>query len=137
MAPEILDIVGVNCYSFGQMGSASRDRTPPCRPTTPASNRWVSLTRVWERYRRPMIVGETSGLGEGRADWLRNIVEESLAAVRRGIDLHGVCLFPAVDMPNWHSGEWLHNGICDLVEEGRPAPCPFEPYVAERRWRAS
>jgi hypothetical protein len=21
-------------------------------------------------------------------------------------------------MPDWHTGEWLHNGICDLVDEG-------------------
>ena len=65
-------------------------------------------------------------------------MEESLAAVRQGIDLHGVCLFPAVDMPDWHSGEWLHNGICDLVEEGGDLRrVPFEPYVAElRRWQS-
>jgi len=57
--------------------------------------------------------------------------------VRQGIDLHGVCLFPAVDMPNWHSGEWLHNGICDLVEEGDDLRrVPFEPYVTElRHWQ--
>jgi hypothetical protein len=41
-------------------------------------------------------------------------------------------------MPNWHTGEWLHNGICDLVEEdGDLKRVPFEPYVAElRRWQA-
>ena len=57
--------------------------------------------------------------------------------MREGIDLHGVCLFPAVDMPNWHTGEWLHNGICDLVEEGGDLRrVPFEPYIAElRRWQ--
>ena len=39
-------------------------------------------------------------------------------------------------MPNWHSGEWLHNGIYDLFEEGDDLRCePFEPYVAERRRR--
>ena len=40
-------------------------------------------------------------------------------------------------MPNWHTGEWLHNGICDLVEEdGDLKRVPFEPYVAElRRWQ--
>jgi hypothetical protein len=64
-------------------------------------------------------------------------VEESLAAVLKGIDLHGVCLFPAVDMPNWHTGEWLHNGICDLVEEGGDLQRrPFQPYIDElRRWQ--
>jgi hypothetical protein len=30
------------------------------------------------------------------------LMEESLAAVEiAGIELHGVCLFPAVDMPSW------------------------------------
>ena len=66
------------------------------------------------RYRRPVIVAETSGLGGGRADWLNDVVCECLAAVNRGVDLHGVCLFPAVDMPDWHSGKWVKNGIADV-----------------------
>jgi hypothetical protein len=42
-----------------------------------------------------------------------------------------------VDMPNWHTGEWLHNGLCDLVEdEGRLKRVPFQPYIDElRRWQ--
>jgi hypothetical protein len=84
-----------------------------------------------------MLVAETSGMGKGRPDWLRDVMNESMAAVNLGMDLHGICLFPAVDMPDWHTGEWLHNGICDLV------PCaeglsrvPDAEYVAElRRWQ--
>jgi hypothetical protein len=40
-------------------------------------------------------------------------------------------------MPNWHDGQWLHNGICDLAEEsGDLRRVPFEPYVQElRRWQ--
>jgi hypothetical protein len=64
-------------------------------------------------------------------------MEESLAAVDRGIDLHGVCLFPAVDMPDWHTGEWLHMGLCDLEPDGeRLRRVPYGPYVDElRRWQ--
>lgn len=95
------------------------------------------LHRVWDRYHLPMIIGETSGMNEGREDWLRDVMDESLAAVDGGIDLHGVCLFPAVDMPDWHTGEWLHNGLCDVVPEGdvlKRLEC--EPYIAElRRWQ--
>ncbi len=137
-APEILDIVGVNCYSFGQM--ELREQGP--HAALPPGDERIKplgdlLAMAWERYRRPMIVGETSGLGDGRPAWLQDIVEESLAAVRQGMELHGVCLFPAVDMPNWHSGEWLHNGTYDLVEEdGDLKRVPFAPYVAElRRWQ--
>ena len=137
-APEVLDIVGVNCYSFGQMEFRERG---PHTSLGPRDERIEPLGKLlsfaWERYKRPMIIGETSGLGDGRPSWLEDVMEESLAAVRQGIDLHGVCLFPAVDMPNWHDGEWLHNGIADLVPEGGDLRrVPFEPYVAElRRWQ--
>jgi beta-glucosidase/6-phospho-beta-glucosidase/beta-galactosidase len=137
-SPEVLDIVGVNCYSFGQMEYRENG---PHASLGPHDERIRPLgdllTYAWERYRRPMIVGETSGLREGRPDWLCDIVEESLAAVRKGIDLHGVCLFPAIDMPDWHNGEWLHNGLCDLVEEnGRLKRVPYQPYIDElRRWQ--
>jgi hypothetical protein len=54
-----------------------------------------------------------------------------------GIDMHGICLFPAVDMPDWHTGEWLHNGLCDLVPEGENLKrVPADSYVQElRRWQ--
>jgi beta-glucosidase/6-phospho-beta-glucosidase/beta-galactosidase len=136
--PDVLDIVGVNCYSFGQMEFKEQG---PHTSLGPRDDRIKPLgdllSFAWERYHRPMIIGETSGLGDGRPSWLEDVMEESLAAVRKGIDLHGVCLFPAVDMPNWHTGEWLHNGICDLVEDGGDLKrVPFEPYVAElRRWQ--
>ena len=56
---------------------------------------------------------------------------ESLAAVNRGVDLHGICLFPAVDMADWHTGEWLHMGIADVEElpSGALMRTPFPPYV--------
>jgi hypothetical protein len=94
------------------------------------------LTLAWERYHRPILISETSGLKEGRDEWMRDVVEESLAAVNMGIDLQGICLFPAVDMPDWHTGEWLHNGICDLVPEGDNLKrVPYEPFIQElRRW---
>ena len=137
-APEILDIVGANVYSFGQM---EYRESGPHAPLEPGDERIAPLCdmldTVWQRYRRPMIIGETSGLGHGRPDWLRDVMGESLAAVRRGMDLQGVCLFPAVDMPDWHTGEWVGNGICDVREEcGELKRTPNQAYVEElRRWQ--
>ena len=43
--------------------------------------------------------------------------------MHQGIDLHGICLFPAVDMPDWNTGTWVHNGIRRPDRGGRrPAP---------------
>ena len=137
-APEVLDIVGANCYSFGQMEYREHGPHQALGPDDPRIRPLCELlSKVWQRYRRPMIIAETSGLHDGREEWLKDVMEEALAAVDEGIDLHGICLFPAVDMPDWHTGEWLHNGLCDLIDEGgdlRRVPC--RPYIDElRRWQ--
>ena len=137
-SPEILDIVGANNYSFGQMEyreSGPHQALPPGDDRIKPLCELLSL--VWERYRRPMIIGETSGMGHGRAAWLKDVMEESLAAVNEGMDLQGICLFPAIDMPNWHTGQWLNNGICDLIDEDGDLRRELHaPYVDElRRWQ--
>ncbi|MEZ0327950.1 MAG: hypothetical protein ACAH95_18810 [Fimbriimonas sp.] len=133
---ELLDIVGVNCYSFGQMEFREHGPHQALGPRDPRVKPLCDLLRIaWERYGRPMIIAETSGMGDGRPAWLKDVMEECLAAVRQGIDLHGVCLFPTVDMPDWHKGNWLHNGFCDVVEPDLER-VPFQPYVDElRRWQ--
>jgi beta-glucosidase/6-phospho-beta-glucosidase/beta-galactosidase len=136
-SPDILDIVGANNYSFGQMEYRESGPHAALPPDDDRIQPLCDLLQVvYERYRRPMIIGETSGMGAGRTDWLRDVMEESLAAITRGIDLHGICLFPAVDMQDWHTGEWLHNGICDLVPEEGLRRVPDQSYVEElHRWQ--
>jgi beta-glucosidase/6-phospho-beta-glucosidase/beta-galactosidase len=137
-SPELLDIVGANCYSFGQMEYREHGPHVSLEPSDARIQPLCDLlSRIHARYQRPMIIAETSGLNHGRKDWLKDVMEEALAAVDQGIDLHGVCLFPAVDMPDWHTGEWLHNGLCDVVDEGGVLQRrPFEPYIDElHRWQ--
>jgi beta-glucosidase/6-phospho-beta-glucosidase/beta-galactosidase len=137
-SPEILDIVGANNYSFGQM---EYRESGPHQALPPDDKRIKPLCElmhlVWHRYKLPMIIGETSGMNEGREDWLRDVMDESLAAVEAGIDLHGICLFPAVEMPDWHTGQWLKNGLCDMQPDGEILHrIECEPYIAElRRWQ--
>ncbi len=135
-SPEILDVVGVNCYSFGQMELRCDG---PHASLPPNDDRIIPLHRliefVWHRYQRPMVIAETSGLRDGRSEWLDDVMQESLAAVNDGIDLQAVCLFPGVDMPDWNTGEWLHNGIADLIEEGMDLRrAPDSRYVDRLRW---
>ncbi|HVM22060.1 MAG TPA: hypothetical protein VM308_02010 [Sphingomicrobium sp.] len=137
---ELIDILGLNNYSFGQMeyagGGKPNDALEPgddrIRPV--ADLIWES----WDKYKRPCIIAETSGLYGGRPDWLNDITCEGLAAVNRGVDLQGICLFPAVDMTDWHTGKWLHMGIADVEElaDGTLMRKPFIPYVeALHRWQ--
>ena len=63
-------------------------------------------------------------------------MEESLLALNHGVDLQGVCLYPAVDIPDWNSGEWARIGLCDVDPEDDLARRPVQDYVAElRRWQ--
>ena len=137
---EIIDILGFNNYSFGQMEYQGGGH--PNQPLKPGDNRIRPLCdlleEAWVKYRRPCILAETSGLHGGRPDWLNDVVCEGLAAVKHGVDLHGICLFPAVDMADWHSGEWLHMGIADVqpLPSGALMRTPFLPYVQMlHRWQ--
>jgi hypothetical protein len=136
---EILDIIGFNNYSFGQMEYRPDGPHAALEPGDPRIQPLCDLIEEgWKRYKRPVIVAETSGLEGGRDDWLNDVVQESLAAVNRGVELHAVCMFPAVDMPDWHTGKWLNNGIADLVPlpNGALMRVPFPPYVeALRNWQ--
>jgi beta-glucosidase/6-phospho-beta-glucosidase/beta-galactosidase len=130
---EIIDILGFNNYSFGQMEYQGGGK--PNLPLEPGDDRIRPLCDLleegWAKYKRPCIVAETSGLHGGRPDWLNDIACECLSAVERGVDLHGICLFPAVDMTDWHTGKWLHMGIADVEElpGGVLMRKPFVPYV--------
>ena len=138
-SPEIIDILGFNNYSFGQMEYREEG---PHAALDPGDDRIRPLCdlveEAWAKFRRPCIIAETSGLKGGRPDWLNDVATESLAAVRRGVDLQGICLFPAVDMQDWHKPEWLHNGIADveILANGSMMRTPYPPYVdALKRWQ--
>jgi hypothetical protein len=113
-APRSIDILGFNNYSFGQMEYRAAG---PHQPLEPGDDRIRPLCDLieegWESTSgrasspRRRAARRPAGLAERRR--LR-----SLAAVNRGVDLHGICLFPAVDMTDWHTGEWLHMGIADV-----------------------
>src|SRR4029079_12692132 len=98
-SPEILDIVGVNIYHYSQVqlqADKSREILGPQDPRRKPLSELLQL--VWQRYRRPVIIGETSGFQDNRAEWLRMTMEECLEALNDGVDLHGGGLLPFDDV---------------------------------------
>src|SRR5687768_3645446 len=64
------------------------------------------------------------------------VMEESLKALNDGIDLQGVCLYPAVDIPDWQSGKMAQIGIYDLRDLEQCERVEHAPYIRElRRWQ--
>ena len=114
--PRYLDIMGVNFYHSNQWeygGERLRWEDTPRDPRWQPFHRM--LAEVYDRYRRPLFIGETSHIGVGRADWLREIAAELWSANDSGIALEGVCLFPIIDRMDWNDeNHWHNSGLWDL-----------------------
>ncbi len=132
--PRYLDIMGVNFYHSNQW------EYPNVRlrwEDTPRDPRWQPLHRilaeVYDRYRRPLFIGETSHVGVGRAEWLREIAAELWSANDSGVPLEGVCLFPIIDRMDWNDeNHWHNSGLWDLVRRhGRLERVLHQEYAHE------
>jgi beta-glucosidase/6-phospho-beta-glucosidase/beta-galactosidase len=134
---EILDIVGVNVYHYSQVQLDADKKREILGPRDPRRKPLSELLKMmWDRYRRPLIIGETSGYQEHRAEWLRMTMEESFKAINAGVDLHGVCLYPFVDVPDWWSNKWAKIGVYDVADKSSFDRVPCEAYIQElRRWQ--
>jgi len=95
---DCLDLVGVNYYPENQFFRAG--------PTIPIGH-WLSrpfrhlLADVHARYARPLLVTETGAKGGNGPGWLRYVAGEVRAALRRGVPVEGLCLYPVMDYPGW------------------------------------
>jgi hypothetical protein len=120
-AERYLDIVGVNFYAANQWEvPGGRKLNWDAGSDDP---RWVPLHRllagVHERYQRPILIAETSHYGVGRAAWLEEVARESELAVRQGVPLAGVCLYPILDRFDWEDRtHWHNSGLWDMIPNG-------------------
>ena len=136
-SPEILDIVGVNIYHYSQVQLGQDKKREILGPRDPRRKPLSEMLKMaWERYRRPVIIGETSGFQDNRAEWLRMTMEECFRALDAGVELHGVCLYPFADVPDWWSQKWAKIGVYDVTDKETFKRVPYDPYIAElRRWQ--
>ncbi|MGZ9165078.1 MAG: family 1 glycosylhydrolase [Anaerolineales bacterium] len=117
--PKYLDIMGLNYYHSNQW------EHPDVRLNwegDPRDDRWVPLHRllaeVYERYRRPLFIGETSHFGAGRGPWLKEIVDEVRTAIMTGVPMEGITIYPIIDRPDWDNlDHWHNSGLWDLIPD--------------------
>jgi UDP-galactopyranose mutase len=114
-SPAHLDIVGINYYYPNQWEWGSNARLhwhaqdPRRRPLRDM------LAEVAARYPVPLTIAETSHLGSGRGRWIEDIADEVRAVRDAGIDLRGICLYPAVSRPDWEQpAQWHASGLWDV-----------------------
>ena len=113
-APHYLDIVGINYYHNNQWGVGASF------PWHLGDNRRIPfhqmLKEIHQRYQRPIVIAETSHVGSGRGAWIREIAQETIIAKQHGVNIEGICIYPAIDRPDWDNDlHWHHSGIWDIA----------------------
>lgn len=106
-----LDLMGVNYFPAGQWEVRSRQvlAWPHDERRRPLSELLVELHR---RYRRPISISETGHVGEHRSAWLEATTQEVQRAREQGVPVHGLCLYPALDRPDWEQPQrWHQSGL--------------------------
>jgi hypothetical protein len=91
---------------------------------------------VYERYRRPLFVAETSHVGVGRAEWIRELTDEVAQAFASGVPVQAVCLYPVIDRFEWENPtHWHNSGLWDFAPDanGNFIRVLNEPYATEFR----
>jgi hypothetical protein len=128
-SPDLLDVVGVNYYWNNQWLDEGE-------PLSPFDARYHPLhelfATVHARYGRPMFLAETSIEGPPRAAWLRYVGEEVRAAIRHGVPLEGVCLYPVVGHDGWDEDRHCANGLFEMEPRHGRRPV-HAPLAAELR----
>lgn len=81
------------------------------------------LQSVGKRYNRPVLISETGAEGDAAAGWLAMICAEARTALRLGVDLQGICLYPTMDYPGWDDQRHCSCGVIEVDrawQERRP-----------------
>ena len=114
---ELLDIVGLNYYwtnqwELGREGAPLADNDARRVPL-------ADLVRTtWQRYKTDVVITETSALGTARAPWIHELSTMAEQLLEEGVALRGICLYPILSMPEWHSrDQWARMGLWDLEME--------------------
>ncbi|MBR0656832.1 glycoside hydrolase family 1 protein [Plastoroseomonas arctica] len=96
--PTSIDIVGLNYYGHNQWtddGTRIPREDPRYRPLREL------LRDKAQHFSRPIVLSETGAEEPDGVDWMGYVAEESEAALRMGVPLRGVCIYPVLDYGGW------------------------------------
>ncbi|WP_376096797.1 beta-glucosidase [Roseomonas sp. CCTCC AB2023176] len=132
--PDGFDVMGVNYYwnnqweREGDAGKTVLMGDPRHRPLREL------LHDAWNRFHKPMILAETSIEGTPRAPWLRYVGDEIRAAMRMGIPIGGICLYPVLSHLGWDNDRYCPNGLfeMDIINGRRPVDAPLARELARQ-----
>lgn len=77
------------------------------------------LLQTHQRYNKPLWLSETSGTDIKRGPWLREIALACRDVMAKGVEMHGICIYPIINRPDWdHPDQLHHSGLWDCLPGG-------------------
>ena len=126
-SPDMVDLLGLNFYPDNQWyfeGSTLPLGHHAFRPLADM------LAEVFERYRRPLLITETGAEGSSRPAWFHYVCDEVAEAIRQGVPVRGICLYPITAYPGWDDERHTQVGLLTSAgPEGRRKI--YEPLALE------
>ena len=132
--PSYLDVVGLNYYSYNQWFLRGAT-VSPSHPAYQAPREL--LAEAHGLLQRPLVLAETGAEGAMRVPWLRFVLEEVHAALRAGVPMEGVCLYPVLDYPGWSNDRLCETGLLGMAgpDGRRPLHAPLARELAQQQQR--
>ncbi len=130
---DLADILGFNYYynnqwitgSFTSLGWNDPVPDPRHKPLADL------LESAFSRYRKPILLSETSHPKEDRPLWIDMIATQCADLISRNVPLLGICLYPIIDRPDWDNLQaWHHSGVWDNDREDGCGRVLHEPSAA-------
>lgn len=125
--PDVADLLGFNFYPHNQWYLNGGTIPLGHHAYRPLADLLVAAAA---RYDKPVIVAETGAEGSARPAWLHYVCAEARAAMARGADLRGICLFPVTHYPGWDNRRAVETGLWSEADAAGHRT-PFAPLAEE------
>lgn len=115
---EYLDILGYNYY-YNNQWIADPHQCLNWKMSD-LDNTYIPLHSLifsaYTKYKRPIVIAETSHPGVDRPLWIKMIETEIQKIIEAQVPMWGVCWYPILNRPDWDFLEnWHYSGIWDDV----------------------
>ena len=111
---DLVDLVGLNYYPDNQWFHSKSTIPMGHYAYRPLSE---MLAEVHIRYGKPMFLSETGAEGRARPYWLYHVTQEIAHAIRQGVPVLGLCVYPILDYPGWEDERPCDVGLFSNADE--------------------
>lgn len=126
---DMIHAIGLNYYPSNQWYSTGGPIPMGHHEYRPLSE---LLIDYHQRYQRPLYIAETGAENSARAAWLHYVCDEVRVAMRAGVPIEGICLYPVTDYPGWDNDRHCVVGLFGYAGDDGRRPVD-EGFAAEVR----